>query len=88
MPLKAYHEITGRTMTPHGPIYTSGNHLCRKCVELKFPVRIYSEGVVPIDSLDINSGTGSISGTRRVYYNLGSDILDMDMDLAEKPRTR
>lgn len=88
MPLKAYHEITGRTMTPHGPIYTSGNHLCRKCVELKFPVRIYSEGVVPIDSLDINSGTGSISGTRRVYYNLGSDILDMDMDLAEKAKDK
>lgn len=88
MPLKAYHEISGHTITPHGPVYTSGNHLCRKCVELKFPVRIYSEGVVAIDSLDINSGNGTISGSRRVYYNLGADILEMDVDLAEKAKDK
>ena len=88
MPLKAYEEITGNNIESHGLVYTSGLHLCRKCVELKFPVRLYSEGILPIDSLDLTASGGSISGTRRIYYNLGSDVLDMEMDLAQKAKNK
>lgn len=88
MPLKAYEEITGNSIESHGLVYTSGLHLCRKCVELKFPVRLYSEGILPIDTLDLTASSGSISGTRRIYYNLGSDVLDMEMDLAQKAKNK
>lgn len=88
MPLKAYEDLTGHTIEPHGLIYTAGSHLCRKCVELKFPIRIYSEGNASADGLDLSAANGIISGTTRICYNLGSDILQMDMDLAEKAKDR
>lgn len=87
-PLKAYHDLTGHTISKYGPLYVSNGQLSRKCVELKFPVRIYSDGVMSLDSLDILAATGSISGTKRVYYNLGADILDMDMDMAVKAKDK
>lgn len=85
-PLKAYHELTGTTIQKHGPVYTSNNSICRKCVELKFPVRIYSDGVKDLDALGVKSGLGKMSGYQKVFYNLGADVIDMEMNLAEKAK--
>ncbi len=88
MPLKAYNEITGKDIARRGLLYTSDSHLCRKCVELKFPVRIYSDGTAFTDNINIKDKSGKVNATRRIYYNLGSDILDIGLNLAKKAKDK
>ena len=69
MPLYAYREMTGKTITRHGFLYTCDGRLCHNSAFLNFPSKAFSE----YDE----------SGNK-TYYNLGSDILESysDSDLA------
>ena len=69
MPLYAYREMTGKTITRHGFLYTCDGRLCHNSAFLNFPAKAFSE----YDE----------SGNK-TYYNLGSDILESysDSDLA------
>ncbi len=88
MPLKVYNDLTGKQISKHGLIYTSDYHLCRKCVELKFPVRLYSNGIAHIKTPGITAQDSMLSATRRIYYNLGSDLLDMGVDIPKKAKDK
>ena len=61
MPLFAYHQLTGNTITRHWPFYLSNGRLCYNCLFIRFPVEKSDE-----------YGEDNV----KYYYNLGSDILD------------
>ena len=63
MPLYAYKELTGKTISKHGPIYTSNSKLCQNSLFLSYSTKVFSE-------YDENKFKN--------YYNLGSDILEND----------
>lgn len=60
LPLFAYKDLTGKTITKHGLIYSCGGSLCYNSLFLKFPYNGFSE----------YGGNGEKS-----YYNMGSDLL-------------
>ena len=60
LPLFAYSEITGKTISDYHGIYMCDGHLCYNSLFLNFPV----------DSLY------ELSSSKKQYYNLGSDILN------------
>ena len=62
MPLKAYSELTGNSISRWGPFYFSDHSLCQNSLFLEFPLSSHSQ----YDE----------AGNLR-YYNLGSDILDL-----------
>ena len=68
VPLYAYHELTGNTINKHGWLYTCNSRLCYNSLFVHFPIAKWNE-------YDEQQS--------KVYYNLGSDILDnySDSDL-------
>ena len=68
IPLYAYHELTGNTINKHGWLYTCNSRLCYNSLFVHFPIAKWNE-------YDEQQS--------KVYYNLGSDILDnySDSDL-------
>ena len=68
VPLYAYHELTGNTINKHGWLYTCNSRLCYNSLFVHFPIAKWNE---------YNEQQS------KVYYNLGSDILDnySDSDL-------
>lgn len=75
MPYKAYLHIKGNKITKHGPFYFFNGRLARKSVILKFPITLrdaFAEG-------DINGN----KSFRPKYLNLGADILDSSINIAE-----
>lgn len=68
VPLYAYHELTGNTINKHGWLYTCNSRLCYNSLFVHFPIAKWNE-------YDEQKS--------KVYYNLGSDILDnySDSDL-------
>ena len=68
VPLYAYHELTGNTINKHGLFYTCNSRLCYNSLFVHFPIAKWNE-------YDEQQS--------KVYYNLGSDILDnySDSDL-------
>lgn len=61
IPLYAYHELTGNTIEDKGWIYVCNKRLCYNSLFVHFPI-------VGWDEYDDQQS--------KVYYNLGSDILD------------
>ena len=61
VPLFAYHELTGNTIEKYGWFYICNKRLCYNSMFVHFPVENW-------DEFDENQS--------KVYYNLGSDILD------------
>lgn len=78
LPVKAYNDLYGDPIHKFGPFYTFKNHLAQKCVILKFPVKLWSEGVI-----DENSGF-----VKPQWYNLGADILDSGIDACALVRNK
>ena len=70
VPLYAYHELTGQTIEKHGIFYTCSGRLCQNSLLIPIPIRYFGE----------YNGIGD-----KVYYNLGSDLLDSysEADLSE-----
>ena len=68
VPLYAYHELTGNAINKHGWLYTCNSRLCYNSLFVHFPIAKWNE-------YDEQQS--------KVYYNLGSDILDnySDSDL-------
>ena len=68
MALHAYSEITGKTISKHGLLYTCGGSPCYNSLFVRFPVEALDEAY----------------GQDKNVYNLGVDILDNydDSDLA------
>lgn len=68
VPLYAYHELTRNTINKHGWFYTCSSRLCYNSLFVHFPIAKWNE-------YDEQQS--------KVYYNLGSDILDnySDSDL-------
>ena len=68
VPLYAYHELTGNTINKHGWLYSCNSRLCYNSLFVHFPIAKWNE-------YDEQQS--------KVYYNLGSDILDnySDSDL-------
>lgn len=60
LPLFAYNDLTGRTITKHGLLYSCDRSLCYNSLFLKFPYNGFSE----------YSRNGEKS-----YYNMGCDLL-------------
>lgn len=75
LPLFAYKELTGKTITKHGLIYSCDGSLCYNSLFLKFPYNGFPE-------YD-NSGGKS-------YYNMGSDLFanysDQDLSTLAKDK--
>lgn len=61
MPLYAYRELEGKTINKHGFIYTCDGRLCYNSLFVDFPIEKF-------DEFDEKG--------QKVYYNLGSDLLD------------
>ena len=61
MPLFAYNELTGKSINKHGFLYTCNGKLCYNSLFVDFPIENFSE------YNDENN---------KLYYNLGSDLLD------------
>lgn len=60
MPLYAYKDITGKIIKKHGLFYTCDSKICQNSLFLRFPT----------------SGFSEFNNNEKMYYNLGSDILD------------
>lgn len=60
LPLKMYHDVTGRTIRRHGFLFTDGWWLARKSIVLTF---------------DINANTSYSDEGEKIWYYLGADIL-------------
>lgn len=61
MPLYVYEDLTGKTFKKHGLFYTCDGQICQNSLFLKFPTHGFSE---------------YNEHNEKVYYNLGSDLLD------------
>ena len=61
MPLFAYKDLTGKTIKKHGIVYTCDGKVCQNSLFLQFPTYSFSE---------FNENH------EKMYYNLGSDLLD------------
>lgn len=61
VPLYVYHELTGNTINKHGWFYTCNSRLCYNSLFVHFPIAKWNE-------YDEQQS--------KVFYNLGSDILD------------
>ncbi len=61
MPLYAYRDLKGMSINKHGIFYSCNGELCYNSLFLNFPIEKFNE-------FDDNN--------QKIYYNLGSDLLD------------
>lgn len=66
MPLAAYKELSGKTITKHGIFYSSDGKLSKNALTLKLPIRISGEYINRQTHLE------------RSYINLGADLINID----------
>lgn len=74
-PYQAYLDLKQNKISSFGPLYFFNGRLARKSVVLKLPIKLWNE--FSEDSI----GNNKVHSLK--YYNLGTDILDTDIDLKE-----
>ena len=74
-PYQVYLDIHKKAISKFGPFYFFNGKLARKSVVLKLPIKIWNEY-----EEDLN-GNYKAMGLR--YYNLGSDLLDTEINLTK-----
>lgn len=74
IPYQVYKDLYGDSITSFAGIYFFKGHLAHRSIVLRFPIRLWNN--IKVDETSPDKGDF-------LYQNLGSDILDMGVDVAE-----